>query len=162
MKRLISLIVFSALLLSLSGCSNQPASATAAQNTIPAITGGNPDSIQLDLFQGFAENLKLLHFNNSSEAKLRQMQDISTVVQGAEALDRDFSFFAYYPDYKLEITPWQAQGEEEAGTLTVIIDINGDYVDFYYPGPYPAASETIYRSPLSAEEFKSYIHKVYS
>jgi hypothetical protein len=108
----------------------------------------SPNRLQLDLSQGYGDNLKLLHLNVISEENEQRIEAFSQVVRDAEPLDKPMELFAYYPDYMLEITPW-----DENGALTVIIDVNGDYIDFYYPGPNPAADNTIYRSHTTAEEF---------
>ena len=80
----------------------------------------------MDLSRGYGEHLKLLHLNASTSEKRERIQAFSRVILEAEPLDKSLSMFAYYPDYLLEITPW------EGGKLTVIVDINGEYVDFYY------------------------------
>lgn len=128
-KRILLAVLCSLFLLFLSGCSN-------------------PNSLQMDLSRGYGDNLKLLHLNASSQKKRERIAAFSAVVQEAEPLDKPFSMFAYYPDYLLEITPW-----DETGPLTVIIDVNGDFIDFYYPGPNPTESPTLYRSKTTAEEF---------
>lgn len=115
----------------------------------------NPNSLQLDLTQGCGQQIKLIHLNASTAEKRERINAFLEVMQNAEPLKKDFSMFAYYPDYKLEL----AGTEDSSGVITAIIDINGEYVDFYYPGPYPEASETIYRSPVSAKDFKNLVHQ---
>ena len=134
MKKLLCIILLAAMACLLSGCDN-------------------PDSLQLDLSRGYGEHLKLIHLNASSSEKKERMEAFGDAVRNAEPLEKDFSMFAYYPDYLLEITPW-----ENGETLTVVVDLNGDFVDFYYPGPYPEQSNTIYRSQMTAEEFKILVH----
>lgn len=134
MKKLLCVLLFCILALQFSGCSS------------------TPNSLQMDLSRGYGEHLKLLHLNASTSGKRERIQAFSHVILEAEPLDKPLSMFAYYPDYLLEITPW------EGGQLTVVVDINGDYVDFYYPGPNPERSSTIYRSHTSAADFKKLIH----
>ena len=134
MKKSRCVLLFCIMVLQLSGCSS------------------TPNSLQMDLSRGYGEHLKLLHLNASTSEKRERIQAFSRVILEAEPLDKSLSMFAYYPDYLLEITPW------EGGKLTVIVDINGEYVDFYYPGPNPEGSGTIYRSNTSAAEFKRLIH----
>ena len=134
MKKLLCMLLLAYMAFLLSGCDN-------------------PDSLQLDLSRGYGEHLKLIHLNASTSEKRERMEAFSDVIRNAEPLEKDISLFAYYPDYQLEITPWEG-GE----TLTVIVDVNGDFVDFYYPGPYPEQSGTLYRSKATAEEFKKLVH----
>lgn len=135
MKKIICLLLIAAAAFLLTGCSN-------------------PDSLRLDLSQGYGDNLKLIHLNASIKDKKERMEAFGDVIRNAEALDKDFSLFAYYPDYLLEISPW-----DNGKDLTVVVDLNGDYVDFYFPGPYPEESPVIYRSKASAEDFKTLVHK---
>lgn len=110
------------LLLTLAGCSR-------------------PNDFQMNLYQGFGAGQKLLHINGSTEAKRQRMEAFLSATQDAQPLDKDISLFAYYPDYLLEIT-------REGVTSRAVIDINGNYVDFYYP------DETqLYRSRMTASEF---------
>lgn len=135
MKKWICLFLLSSIIIcSFSGCSN-------------------PNSMQLDLAWGYGDHLRLIHLNASTDEKRERMEAFSQAIREAEPLEKKLSAFAYYPDYQLEITPW-----ENGKKLTAIVDINGEYVDFYYPGPYPQQSETIYRSQMSAKEFKTLIH----
>lgn len=115
----------------------------------------NPDTLQLDLSRGYGEHLRLLHINASSQEKRELMERFAQAIREAEPLEKDFSMFAYYPDYQLEITPW-----DNGKKLTVIVDLNGDFVDFYYPGSDPEAPQTIYRSHTSVEEFKKLVHHI--
>lgn len=115
----------------------------------------NPNSVQMDLYQGYGENLKLIHLNASSGEKRERMEAFLEVIQNAEPLDKELSMFAYYPDYKLELEG--AEGFADA--ITAIVDVNGEYIDFYYPGPYPERSGAIYRSHTTAEEFKELVHQ---
>ncbi len=132
MKRLLCILCLALLAFTCSGCST-------------------PDSLQLDLYQGYGRQLKLIHLNASSGKNRERIEDFGAVFTDADPLDKDISLFAYYPDYKLEITPWQ-----EGGTLSVVVDINGDYVDFHYDG-----SEELYRSKTSAADFRKLVHQPY-
>ena len=82
------------------------------------------------LSRGYGKQLKLLHLNASTGENLQLMEDFGGAIQDAEPLDRDIRLFAYYPDYLLELT-----GQEEGQTVTALIDINGEFVDFIYPAP---------------------------
>ncbi len=128
----------------------------AAAFSLCLLTGcSNPNSIQMDLYQGYGENLKLIHLNASSGEKRERMEAFLQVIENAEPLEKDLSLFAYYPDYKLEL-----EGAEGfSGAITAIIDVNGDYIDFYYPGPYPERSDAIYRSRTTAQEFTELVHQ---
>lgn len=134
MKKLLCLFLIAAMACVLSGCDN-------------------PDSLQLDLSRGYGEHLKLIHLNASTEEKRERIEAFGEAIRSAEPLEKELSLFAYYPDYRLEITPW-----EDGETLTAIVDINGDFVDFYFPGPYPEKSAVLYRSQTTAEEFKKLVH----
>jgi len=149
LKKLIAALLAGCMLCFLAGCKN-------------------PDSLQLDLSRGYGENLKLIHLNASTEEKRERMDAFAGVLLDAKPLEKDFSMFAYYPDYYLQIT---GKGLEytldDAGimrevslktgeglSLTAIVDVNGDYVDFYLPEIDTAgASPVIYRSAMSAEAF---------
>lgn len=154
MKRSISLLCCCALLLGLVGCAA-------------------PDSLKLDLYQGYGRELRLIHLNASNEENSRRIDAFAQALVGAQALEKDPSLFAYYPDFRLEIKgkalsyDVTADGvlegvsvEDRAdGTITAVIDKNGDFVDFYFPGPEPEASDVIYRSPLTAEELILLVHR---
>lgn len=129
MKRLICALLALMLLLSLCGCST-------------------PDSLQLDLTQGFGLQTKLLHLNASTEKNRQRIEGFAALTQDAQPLDKDLSLFAYYPDLAMTITR-----DGEAGP-TVIVDINGDHVDFYYSG-----ETQLYRSKLSAMDLKELLHQ---
>lgn len=129
MKRILFALCAFMLLLLLSGCSV-------------------PDSLQLDLAQGYGRQTKLLHLNASNEKNRQRIEDFAAITEDAQPLDKDISLFAYYPDMTLTITR-----DGQAG-LTAIVDINGDYVDFYYSG-----ETQLYRSKLSALDLKKLLHQ---
>lgn len=154
MKRIVSLFLCCILLLGLVGC-------TA------------PDSFKLDLYQGYGRGLRLIHLNASDEKNSKRIDAFAQALTGAKALQKDISLFAYYPDFHLEIKgkalkfDVTADGvlenisvtDQADGTITAVIDKNGDFVDFYFPGPAPEASDVIYRSPLTAEELLILVHQ---
>lgn len=116
----------------------------------------NPNALQMDLSRGYGDQLKLIHLNANNSENLQLMEAFGDALRDAEPLDRDVRLFAYYPDYLLEFSQWEGgQG------LTALIDLNGEHVDFIYPGPYPEADQVIYRSSLSAEEFLALVNHVY-
>lgn len=129
MKKTLFALYTAALLLLLSGCSA-------------------PDSLQLDLSQGYGRETKLLHLNASNERNRRRIEDFAAVTEGAQPLQKDISLFAYYPDMTLTITR-----DGQAGP-TAVLDINGDYVDFHYLG-----ETQLYRSAMSSEELKKLVHQ---
>ena len=106
-----------------------------------------PDALTLDLFQGYGQHLKLIHLNASSGEKEERMEAFSQVLENAEPLDKSFSLFAYYPDYLLELN-------DNGQTTTAYVDVNGNYIDFYYDG-----EEQLYRSNVIAAEFKKLVHQ---
>ena len=102
-----------------------------------------PDAQTLDLLQGYGNQTKLLHLNASSSQKAQRIEGFCQVLEDAEPLDKDFSLFAYYPDYFLQIN--------QAG--------NGDYIDFYYLGEDVAEEPQLYRSHTTAADFKKLVHQ---
>lgn len=156
MKKVFSLLLICVLLCMLSGCEN-------------------PNSLRLDLSQGFGQEIKLLHLNASTNEKRERMEALAQALADCRPLDKDLSMFAYYPDYRLELsgkalvsegtdaegdapgfTVTDAPGEDVS--LTAVVDINGEFVDFYFPGPAPEASGVIYRSSMTAKEFKRLVN----
>lgn len=129
MKRLTCAVLALLLLLTLCGCSP-------------------PDSLQLDLTQGFGLQTKLLHLNASTEKNRQRIEGFAALTQDAQPLDKDISLFAYYPDLTLTITR-----DGQAGP-TAVVDINGDHVDFYYSG-----ETQLYRSKMSAADLKMLLHQ---
>lgn len=141
MKRLFSCLLCAVLLSVLSGC-------TA------------PDSLKLDLYQGYHRGLHLLHWNASSAEQTEKIEFLAQSFEDAVALEKDFSQFAYYPDYRLVIhgkslqfdyaEDGKVQGvhvvEDATGSIEAVVDLNGDkYVDFYLPeSDFP---QTLFRSP---------------
>lgn len=126
MKRLLSFLL---LALALGGCSV-------------------PNSLQLDLYQGFGQNMKLLHLNASNQKNRQRIEEFASIVEGAKPLEKDIGLFAYYPDYILEIT---RNGQKES----VVLDINGEFLDFYYPN-----QQVVYRSSMTVADFKKLLHKL--
>jgi len=130
MKRTLCLIsAFILLLLALSGC------------TVP-------DSRQLDLSQGYGRQTKLLHLNASTEKSRQRIEAFTALTEGAQPLEKDISLFAYYPDLTLTIT---RDGVEE---LSVVVDINGEWVDFHYTD-----DTQLYRSQMSSGDLKKLVHQ---
>lgn len=107
-----------------------------------------PDSLQLDLTQGYGRQTKLLHLNASTAKSRQRIEDFAALMEDAQPLDKDISLFAYYPDFTLTITR-----DGQAGK-TAVVDINGDYVDFYYDG-----ETQLYRSGMSAGDLKKLLHQ---
>lgn len=154
MKRIGSLLICCVLLLGLVGCAA-------------------PDSLKLDLYQGYGRELRLIHLNASDEKNSERINAFAQALTGAKALEKDRSLFAYYPDFRLEIKgkalSYDVTGDgvlenvsvtdQADGTITAVIDKNGDFVDFYFPGPAPEASDVIYRSSLTAEELLVLVHQ---
>lgn len=132
MKKVISLLLATALCVLCAGCSQ-------------------PDSLTLDLSQGYGQHLKLLHLNASTAEKKELLESLAQVLENSEPLDKDFSLFAYYPDYLLEL-------QDNGQTTTAIVDVNGDYIDFYYPGETLEEPQQLYRSQITAAEFRKLVH----
>ena len=128
MKRTLCALCAFIMLLALSGCAV-------------------PDSLQLDVSQGYGLHTKLLHLNASTQERRRRIQDFHALLENAQPLEKDLSLFAYYPDYRLELL---RDGER----VTVVMDVNGEFVDFHY-----LDEDVIYRSALSAKDLKKLIHQ---
>ncbi len=129
MKRILPALCTALLFLLLTGCSS-------------------PDSLQLDLCQGYGHQTKLLHLNASNEKNRQRIEDFAAVTKDAQPLTKDISLFAYYPDMTLTIT------RDGQASPTAIVDINGDYVDFHYSG-----ETQLYRSKMSSEDLKKLLHQ---
>ena len=146
MKRLGVLALAVCLLLALPGC-------------------GRPDAIQMDIAQGYGENIKLLHLNASSQAKRERMEAVARALIQSAPLEKDPALFAYYPDYTVTVTGLgfsdSAGALEEApgSVLYAIVDVNGEWVDVIFPEAGAAPEEktpgVVYRSALPAKEFKA-------
>lgn len=132
MKRLVCTLLACGLLCLCGGCSS-------------------PNDVQLNLYQGFGREMKLLHLNASSHAKEERMEAFHQVLLNAEPLEKEYSMFAYYPDYRLELKL------RDSDLLTAIVDVNGEFIDFTYP--LSANPEQIYRSHVTAQEFKRLVHQ---
>ncbi len=125
MKKLIPALL---LVLALAGCSR-------------------PNSLQLDLYQGYGAQKKLLHLNASTQLKRQRIDALAGITQDAKPLGKDLSLFAYYPDYLLEIN-------REGVVQQAVVDLNGDFVDFHFLG-----EEQLYRSAMTAADFKKLLHQ---
>lgn len=132
MKRFLSLLLAGTLAALCAGCSQ-------------------PDSLTLDLSQGYGKHTKLIHLNASTAEKDQRLQGFYQVLEEADPLEKDFSLFAYYPDYLLELT-------NNDQTTTAIVDVNGDYIDFYYPTEEDSTPQ-LYRSRTSAADFRKLVHQ---
>lgn len=159
MKKLLSFLLACALLCMLPGC------------------GASPDSLQMNLFQGYGTHKKLIHLNASNEKNRERIEAFAQALADAKPLEKDFSMFAYYPDFRVEISGkalvpegGDAEGDAPGFTLsdvpvgdgpaiTAIVDINGDFVEFYFPDSDAAQGGAIYRSGMTAAEFKKLVHQ---
>lgn len=129
MKKALFALCTAALLLLISGCSS-------------------PDSLQLDLFEGYGRQTKLLHLNASNAKDRQRIEAFAAVFEDPQPLAKDISLFAYYPDFSITIT------REGEASLNAVVDINGDHVDFYYSG-----ETQLYRSGTTAADLKKLIHQ---
>ena len=134
MKKAFSLLLAAALCVLCAGCTQ-------------------PDSQTLDLYQGYGNNLKLIHLNASSAEKQERMDAFAQVLEDSQPLDKDFSLFAYYPDYFLEL---KKTGQ---ASCVAVVDVNGEYIDFYYVGEDVAAEPQLYRSNVTADQFRKLVHQ---
>lgn len=114
-----------------------------------SLLSGCTTASHLNLSQGYGEGLKLVHLSAGSGDSYQRIMDFYTALQDPTPLEKDPSLFGYYPDYLLEI---DIPGESE--TLRVVVDINGDFVDFHYA----EQEDTLYRAHTSADEFLSLVH----
>lgn len=114
-----------------------------------------PDDMQMDVYLGAAKDLKLLHVNASSSNKEKQIQKIYEALTDAEPTDKPIELFAFYPDYTIEVDDLEAANDQR---ISVVLDINHDRLEFYYIGDDAENPVVIYRSNMSVEEFKSYMH----
>ena len=133
MKRVCSLLLACVLCAFCAGCSQ-------------------PDALTLDLSQGYGRHTKLIHLNASSAEKEARLQAFYQVLEEADPLEKDPSLFAYYPDYLLELT-------DHGTTTTAVVDINGDFIDFYYPSEDGQEPQQLYRSHVTAPEFRKLVHQ---
>lgn len=107
-----------------------------------------PDSLQLDVSQGYGLHTKLLHLNASTEKSRQRIEGFASLTEDAQPLEKDISLFAYYPDLTVTITRDSTRGQ------TAVVDINGDYVDFHY-----LDEEQLYRSKMTPEDLKNLLHQ---
>ena len=155
MKKLLAILLAAGLLCFLTGCDH-------------------PDSLQLDLSRGYGERLKLIHLNASTEEKRERINAFAGVLIDAQPLDKDYSLFAYYPDYDLRITGKGLEYTLDKDgvmhdvslvtgkdlSLYAIVDVNGDYVDFIIPGVTDTNRPVIYRSSMTAQDFVKLVNHV--
>lgn len=137
MKRILSILLIFVSLSAASGCSV-------------------PDDMQLDVYLGTTEDLKLLHVNASTQEKQLQIEKIHEAVTDIEAIDKPLDLFAFYPDYTIVVDDLE---DETAERITVVLDINRDRLELYRVQN-GEISPTLYRSNMSVEEFKSYMNLV--
>lgn len=116
----------------------------------------DPRDLKMDVYRGTDTESKLLHIVSNTQEKIDQMNGIREAisVDNAVPTDKAMDLLGYYPDYRIEVYP---RGEE---SFTAIVDISYDRVEFYYPGPNPEESDTIYLSNVSAEDFMILINSV--
>lgn len=115
-----------------------------------------PDDFQMDIYKGVQAELKILHLNASNSQKKWQIEGIAGALRDAEAIEKNISLFAYYPDFTVEVT----SPENPAKTIRAVVDINGEWVEFYYLENSAITDEGLYRSNVSAEDFLAFIHVV--
>ena len=137
MKKLLTLITAVIMAISLSAC-------------------GTPDEFQLDIYKGVQAELKLMHLNASTSQKKWQIDGIAEALRNAEAIEKDVSLFGYYPDFTVEVTLPDSPDQ----ILRAVVDLNGDWVEFYYLEDSAITGDGLYRSKVSAEDFLAYIHVV--
>ena len=125
MKKAFSLLLAAALCVLCAGCTQ-------------------PDSQTLDLYQGYGNNLKLIHLNASSAEKQERMDAFAQVLEDSQPLD---------PDYCLEL---KKTGQ---ASCVAVVDVNGEYIDFYYVGEDVAAEPQLYRSNVTADQFRKLVHQ---
>lgn len=116
---------------------------------LASLLSGCENASRLDLSRGYGEHLRLVHLSRGAGEDYQRIVDFHNALQDPQTLEKDISLFSYYPDYLLEI-----DAADPSLSLSVVIDINGNHVDFYYTGQ----EETIYRAKVSAEEFLALVH----
>jgi len=114
-----------------------------------SLLAGCETASQLDLAQGYGDNVKLIHLSAGSGEDYQRIADFQAALRDSEPLDKDPSLFSYYPDYILEI---RSPGGE--GSVDAVIDINDRFVDFYYVGQ----EDSLYRANMSVEDFLTLVH----
>lgn len=113
----------------------------------------SPNTLQLDIYKGASTELKLLHVNASDAARKQQIEGITQAILKAEPTDKPLDLFAFYPDYTISVTdPANPQAR-----LTVVLDLNGEWVEFYYP----EENSVIYRSEITAAAFSALVNMNY-
>lgn len=109
-----------------------------------------PDSMQMEVYMASGAQLKLLQINASSQDRITQMEGVEAAILDAEPTDKTLSQFAFYPEYRIVIT------RAEEAPITVILDVNENFVEFYDPAD---DEGVIYRSNMSAVDFNIYLHQ---
>lgn len=117
--------------------------------SLTLLLSGCDTASSLNLSQGYGNGLKLVHLSAGSGESYQRIEGFQAALENPAPLEKDASLFAYYPDFLLEI---QTPGAQEP--LQAVVDINGDFVDFYYVGQ----EDTLYRAQASAEEFLALVH----
>ena len=118
-----------------------------------------PDDMQMDIYLGAHKELKLLHINASNSEKENQIRKIYEAVADAYPTDKPMEFFAFYPDYTIEVDDLDAPDADQR--IKVVFDVNGDRLEFYHTdeaSEEPDEAPVIYRSNMSVDEFKTYLH----
>lgn len=114
---------------------------------------GVPNNRQMDIYLGKTAELKLLHLNASSQRRIAQMDGVELAINDSFATDKPMELFAFYPDYTIVI-----DNKEKAMQTRVVLDINFDKVEFYNIDADGNTDGIIYRSSMSATDFKTHIH----
>lgn len=129
---------------------------TAAIMAISFTACDTPNEYQMDIYKGVQAELKLLHLNASNSQKKWQIEGIAQALRDAEAIEKDVSLFGYYPDFTVEVT----LPDHPDQMIRAVVDLNGEWVEFYYLENSAITGAGLYRSKVSAEDFLAYIHVV--
>ena len=93
------------------------------------LLSGCESASRLNLSQGYGNGLKLVHLSAGSGETYQRITDFQAALENSTPLEKD-------------------------PALQAVVDINGDFVDFYYVGQ----EDTLYRAQASAEEFLALVH----
>ena len=118
-----------------------------------------PDDMQMDIYLGDHKELKLLHINASNSEKETQIRKIYEAVTDAYPTDKPMELFAFYPDYTIEVDDLESSEPDQR--IKVVFDVNGDRLEFYHideESEDSGETPVIYRSNMSVDEFKTYLH----